>query len=54
MIPISPTTQVLVMHEPVSFRNGIDGTVAIARLVLQKEPMDGAMFVFRNRVHIHA
>jgi transposase len=49
MIPIASTTQVLVMHEPVSFRCGIDGTVAIARLVLQKEPMDGAMFVFRNK-----
>ena len=49
MIPIGTTTQVLVMHEPVSFRSGIDGTVAIARLVLQKEPMDGAMFVFRNK-----
>lgn len=49
MITVSPTTQVLVMHEPVSFRSGIDGTVAIARLVLQKEPMDGAMFVFRNK-----
>jgi len=49
MIPISPTTQVLVMHESVSFRSGIDGTVAVARLVLQKEPMDGAMFVFRNK-----
>lgn len=49
MIPIGPTTQVLVMHEPVSFRSGIDGTVAVARLVLQLEPMDGALFVFRNR-----
>jgi hypothetical protein len=52
MLPIGPTTQVLVMHEPVSFRSGIDRTVAIARLVLQKEPMDGAMFVFRNKNRI--
>lgn len=49
MIPVAATTQVLVMHEPISFRSGIDGTVAIARLVLQKEPMDGAMFVFLNK-----
>ncbi len=49
MIPIAPTAHVLVMHEPVSFRSGIDGTIAVARLVLQKEPMDGAMFVFRNK-----
>jgi transposase len=37
------------MHEPISFRNGIDGTAAIARAVLEKEPMDGAIFVLRNR-----
>ena len=30
-------------------RNGIEGTAAIARTVLEKEPMDGAFFVFRNR-----
>jgi hypothetical protein len=27
------------MHEPISFRNGIDGTAAVARVVLEKEPM---------------
>jgi transposase len=37
------------MHDAISFRNGIDGTAAVARLVLQKEPMDGAFFVFRNK-----
>ncbi len=49
MIQIPPNAKVVVMHEPISFRNGIDGTAAIARAVLEKEPMDGAMFVFRNR-----
>jgi transposase len=38
------------MHEPISFRYGIDGTAAIARLVLEKEPMDGAFFVFRGKM----
>jgi hypothetical protein len=37
-------------HEAVSFRNGIDGTAAIARVVLQKEPLDGAFFVFHNKL----
>ncbi len=49
MIQIPATADILVMHEPISFRNGIDGTSAIARLVLKHEPMDGGFFVFRNK-----
>ena len=49
MIQVPPNANVVVMHEPINFRNGIDGTAAIARTVLEKEPMDGAFFVFRNR-----
>lgn len=50
MIQVSPTAVILVMHEPVSFRNGIRGTVGIARSVLQQDPMSGAYFVFRSRL----
>jgi transposase len=49
MIQVPASANVVLMHEPVSFRNGINGMVAIARTVLHKEPMDGALFVFRNR-----
>lgn len=49
MIQVPANASVFVMHEPVSFRSGIDGTVAVARVVLQKEPLDGAFFVFRNK-----
>jgi transposase len=49
MIQLPATASVLIMHEPISFRNGIDGTAAVARVVLEKEPMDGAFFVFRNK-----
>jgi transposase len=49
MIQVPASANVVLMHEPVSFRNGINGMVAIARTVLHKEPMDGAIFVFRNR-----
>jgi transposase len=49
MIQLPANAQVVVMHEPVSFRNGIEGMAGIARVVLQKEPMDGAFFVFRNK-----
>jgi hypothetical protein len=48
VIQVPANATVVVMHEPINFRNGIDGTAAIARLVLEKEPMGGAFFVFRN------
>jgi transposase len=49
MIQIPATANVVIMHESISFNKGIDGTVAVARVVLEKEPMDGAFFVFRNK-----
>jgi transposase len=49
VIQVPPNAHGVVMHEPIRFRNGIDGTAAVARIVLEKEPMDGAFFVFRNR-----
>jgi transposase len=49
MIQVPAQASVFVMHEPVSFCNGIDGMAAVARVVLGKEPMSGAWFVFRNR-----
>ena len=49
MIQIPANADVVVVHESISFRSGIDGTAAIVRLVLQKEPMAGGFFVFRNR-----
>jgi hypothetical protein len=49
MIQIPANANVLVMHEPISFHCGIEGTAAVARVVLKKEPMDGAFFVFRNK-----
>jgi transposase len=49
MIQVPANATVVVMHEPINFRAGIDGIAAIARLVLERDPMDGALFVFRNR-----
>lgn len=49
MIQVPANATVVVMHEPISFRYGIEGTTAVARTVLQREPMEGALFVFRNR-----
>jgi len=49
MIQVPANATVVLMHEAISFRNGIEGTAAVARTVLQREPMDGALFVFRNK-----
>jgi len=49
MIQVPAQASVFVMHESVSFRMGINGLTAVARVVLGKEPMSGALFVFRNR-----
>lgn len=49
MIQIPANATIFVMHEPLNFRTRIDGTCAAARLILQKEPMGGAFFVFRNK-----
>lgn len=49
MIQIPANANVIVMHDALSFRNGIDGTAAVARLVMKVEPMSGAFFVFRNK-----
>lgn len=50
MIQFPSNANIFVMHEPISFRNGIEGTAGIARVVLRTEPMDGAFFVFRNKI----
>lgn len=54
MISIMPQMRLLVAVEPVDFRNGIDGLVAVCRRQLQADPMTGALFIFtaRNRKSI--
>jgi hypothetical protein len=41
--------RVLVATAPLDFRKRIDGTAAACRQLLKQDPMDGALFVFRNR-----
>lgn len=50
MIQIPTNAHVFVMHDAINFRNGFDGTAAVARLVLAQEPMSGAFFVFRGKL----
>jgi hypothetical protein len=49
MIQVPAQASVFMMHEAVSFRNGIDGMAALARQVMGEDPMSGALFVYRNR-----
>jgi len=49
MIAISPHVKIFVALETVDFRRGIDGLAQICRQALAVNPMDGAVFVFRNR-----
>ena len=49
MIQITPQMRLLLAIEPVDFRKGIDGLVAVCRQKLATDPMAGALFVFSNR-----
>jgi transposase len=49
MIAITPQMRILLAIEPVDFRKGIDGLVAVCRQALQSDPFAGAVFVFRSR-----
>ena len=50
MIQIPTNAKIFVIHEAINFRYGIDGTAGVVRILLEKEPMDGAFFVFRNKL----
>lgn len=49
MIQITPQMKILLAIEPADFRRQIDGLVRMCREELGSDPMDGTVFVFRNR-----
>jgi transposase len=49
MIQLAPQLKVLLSVEPVDFRKGIDGLVALCKTQLDVDPFSGTLFVFRNR-----
>lgn len=49
MIAIPHGVSIYICIEPADFRKGINGLGALCRGHLQKDPMNGAIFVFRNR-----
>jgi transposase len=49
MIQLSPHSRIFLALEPVDFRKGIDGLAAVCRQRLRDNPLEGAVYVFRNR-----
>ena len=49
MLQLTPQSRVFLAREPADFRRGIDGLAALCRQRFGENPMDGAIFVFRNR-----
>ena len=49
MIQLRPQSRIFLATEPVDFRKGIDGLAAVCRQRLGDNPLEGAVYVFRNR-----
>jgi len=45
----TPQSRIFVATAPVDFRKGIDGLGAVCRQILGENPLEGAVYVFRNR-----
>ena len=49
MLQLTPQSRIFLAVAPVDFRKGIDGLAAVCRQGFAQNPLDGAMYVFRNR-----
>lgn len=49
MLQASLQSNIYVAPQAVDFRQGLDGLCGLCRQVLEKNPLDGAFFLFRNR-----
>jgi transposase len=49
MLQLSPQSRIFLATQPIDFRKGIDGLAAVCRQVLGDNPLNGAVYVFRNR-----
>ena len=49
MRPLPPQSRIFVATAPIDFRKGIDGLAAVCRQVLGDNPLEGAIYGFRNR-----
>jgi transposase len=49
MLQLTPQSRLFLATQPVDFRKGIDGLAAVCRRALSDNPLEGAVYVFRNR-----
>jgi transposase len=49
MLQLTPQSRIFLATEPVDFRQGIDSLGAVCRPRLGDNPLEGAVYVFRNR-----
>ena len=49
MLQLTPQSRIFLALTPVDFRNGINGLAALCRRAFGQNPLDGAIYVFRNR-----
>ena len=49
MLQLTPQSRIFVALAPVEFRKGIDGLAALCRRAFGQNPLDGAIYAFRNR-----
>jgi len=50
MLQVSNQTKIFIGIHPLDFRNGFNGTAAACRQRIEKNPLDGGLFVFINRM----
>jgi transposase len=49
MLQLTPQSRIFLAVHPIDCRKGIDGLAALCRQTLAENPLDGAIYVFRNR-----
>ena len=49
MLQLTPQSRIWLALAPVDFRKGIDGLAGVCRRSFTRNPLDGAIYVFRNR-----
>lgn len=49
MLQLTPQSRIFLATDPVDFRKGIDGLTAVCRRSFGDNPLEGAVYVFRNR-----
>ena len=50
MLQITAQSKIFLAIQPIDFRKGMDGIAALCRQKLDSDPMNGALFVFKNRL----